>query len=407
MKQSATGFANLDRIARFMDSVDSDVLIASTPENVLYLTSFYSLSHWLIANTESYAVVTRANLERPYLIFPKGDTDLVVESNTHTLPLYPYGDFYVLPPRASMKLSTEDAQLDDTMPIESYDSAASALSAALGDIGFSPSRIAVDGRGFSDAAREVIAQFASRKNSSLSEDGSKVLIDARMVKTEEEILRLSYAAHVTEEAIQAVLSRLVEGSTELEAKRLFQEFLVQRDVEPRLTVLGFGSHGAFPNSQPGTRELAPGDIIRFDVGGVFRHYWSDLSRIAVFGEPTDRTRRYYNALLLGQQAGLDAARPGTTAGTVFETTLQVVRNEGIPEYRRQHVGHGIGLNIYDPPILRRGNETVLEPGMTLCVETPFYEAGFGGLQVEDLVLVTETGSRLVTKSSRELTQIAM
>lgn len=396
---------NWDRIAQLMDAAEADVLIASTPENVLYLTSFYSLSHWLIASTESYAVMARSNLYRPSLVFPKSDVDLVVESNAQTLPLYPYGDFFVIPSKEYQGPPADEATLDGIMGNVSHDSAASALSAALRDLPSSPSKISVDSRGLSGAAREAVVQYARLNNARLAEDGDSILIGARMVKTDEEVRRLSFAAHVTEEAIQFVLDDIVEGRTELEAKRVFQEFLVKHDVEPRVSVLGFGGHSAFPNGLPGTRRLEPGEIIRFDVGGVFRNYWSDLARVAVLGEPTERTKKYYRALLLGEDACLAAARPGNTAGDVFDATMRVVRSEGIPEYRRQHVGHGIGLNIYDPPILRRGDNTILEPGMVLCIETPFYEVGFGGLQVEDLIVVTEAGSRMVTASSRELRHV--
>lgn len=402
----ADRITNLDRLGRLMDVRGIDVLIASSPENVLYLTSFYSLSHWLIANTESYAVVSRADLSEPRLVFPRGDTDLVVESNTYLLPLYPYGDFFVMPPGDVPPLPADESALAYTMRNVSRDSAASALSAALETLPRGPKRISIESRGFGNDARDAVVQYARETKSHIVEDGNSILIDARMVKTNAEVERLAYAANVTEDAIQFVLNSVAEGTTECEARRLFQEYLVRRDVEPRLSVIGFGGHSAFPNGLAGRRRLKPGDIIRFDVGGVFNNYWSDLSRVAVFGEPTDRIAKYYHALLVGQDACLEACRPGATASDVFEATMRTVRNEGIPEYRRQHVGHGIGLNIYDPPILKRGNNSVLESGMTLCIETPFYEVGFGGLQVEDLIVVTETGARLITKTDRELRHIA-
>lgn len=397
--------ANLPRLAELMDAAGLDVLVASTPENVLYLTSMYSLSHWFIAGVECYAVVERDRLDEPKLVYPIGDSDLAVESGVQDLDLFAYGQFFVLPPRADVNLPADEAALSRLAQAEPFGAPAEALAAALGAVGSKPSRIGVDARGLSDGARSAVEAFASRAGASVETSGGDVLLSARMVKTQEEIRRLTYAAHVTEDAMQHVLDNAREGMTETEAKRIFHEFLVKRDVEPRLTVLTFGGHSAFPSGIPGERALKSGDIIRFDVGGVYQNYWSDLSRVAVFGEPTERMTAYYRALLLGEDACLAAAGPGVTASSVFEAAVEVVRNEGIPHYRRQHVGHGIGLNVYDPPILKAGNDTELLPGMVLNVETPYYEVGFGGLQVEDLIVITEDGCEMLTRTSREFRRV--
>ncbi len=99
---------------------------------------------------------------------------------------------------------------------------------------------------------------------------------------------------------------------------------------------------------------------------------------------------------------LEVLRPGVTAREVFEAAVRATREAGIPGYRRHHVGHGVGLDTYDPPLLDATTETVLEPGMVLEIETPYYELGFGGVQVEDTVLVTDAGCRLLTRTPREL-----
>ena len=87
---------------------------------------------------------------------------------------------------------------------------------------------------------------------------------------------------------------------------------------------------------------------------------------------------------------------------LFDVAVRATRAAGIPHYQRHHVGHGIGLEPYDPPTIAPGGDTVLEPGMVFCVETPYYEHGWGGVQVEDAVEITAAGARLLTRSSREL-----
>jgi len=123
--------------------------------------------------------------------------------------------------------------------------------------------------------------------------------------------------------------------------------------------------------------------------------------MAVVGEPGEREQRAYDAVEAGVQAALDAIRLGVEGGAVFEAAVTAVRAAGLPEFRRHHVGHGIGLEPAEAPWLRPGGDT-LEAGMVLRVETPYYEHPWGGVQVEDAVEITAGGVRRLTRSSQDL-----
>jgi Xaa-Pro aminopeptidase len=153
---------------------------------------------------------------------------------------------------------------------------------------------------------------------------------------------------------------------------------------------------------PSGRRLRSGDIIRFDIGCRSESYYSDIARTAIFGEPSERQSRFYRAILEGEEAAIGEVRPGVPANKVFATAVEATRKGGISHYKRHHVGHGIGLDLYDVPILNEATVTSLEAGMVLEVETPYYEVGFGGLQVEDTILVTEDGYRRLTSTTSEL-----
>jgi len=156
------------------------------------------------------------------------------------------------------------------------------------------------------------------------------------------------------------------------------------------------------NASPGERKLRSGDIIRFDIGCRAESYYSDIARTAVFGEANKKQKGYYRAILEGEEVAIAAVRAGVPANKVFATAVEATRAAGIPHYRRHHVGHGIGLDLYDQPILNESTSTPLEAGMVLEVETPYYEVGFGGLQVEDTIVVTEDGHQRLTATSSEL-----
>ncbi len=143
-------------------------------------------------------------------------------------------------------------------------------------------------------------------------------------------------------------------------------------------------------------------MVRFDLGCVYESYRSDIARTAVLGPPGDKLARYYAGALAGEQAAIDAMKPGVPVSRIFDIAVRVTREQGIPHYQRHHVGHGIGLEPYDPPTINAATSTPLAPGMVFCVETPYYEHGWGGVQVEDAVEITAAGARRLTRSSQEL-----
>ena len=146
------------------------------------------------------------------------------------------------------------------------------------------------------------------------------------------------------------------------------------------------------NVQPSDRKLKRGDLIRFDVGGRYKNYRSDMSRGASLGDPAPKIAKYYRAVEKGVLRSYDIIKPGLKVSKLFEEIVDTVRKEGIPHFARSHVGHGIGVDGYDPPNISESSADVLEENMVICVETPYYELGFAGLQVEDMVRVTSDGA---------------
>jgi Xaa-Pro aminopeptidase len=386
---------NRQRAQQYLQQVGVDVLIAATPENVLYTTGFYSLNQWLIGGT-ALGLLPVDGARGPLIIGPVSDMDLVVERPPWAARVIPYGVFYI----EGRGSSSEDQQLADLGVGEQvYTTALEALEATLKAEGWETGRLGIDEEGVPPAFLEALRVALPRAE---FVDASQTLRRIRMVKTPEEHARLAEAVSITERAMVVAMETVREGLTEREMATIFETEIVRAGALPVFTVIGFGPHSAYPNARPGDRALRRGDIIRFDIGCRYAGYFADIARTAVFGVPDDRVAGYYRAILLGQERGLGLVRAGAEVSAIFQAAVEGTQQAGIPHYRRNHVGHGIGLRPYDPPLIAPQNDDLLEVGMVINIETPYYELGMGGLQVEDTVIVTEDGYRRLTRTSSRL-----
>jgi Xaa-Pro dipeptidase len=269
----------------------------------------------------------------------------------------------------------------------------------LGDLGALDARVGLDEAGLFPPAWGTLEE---RLAGTTLVPGYQLFRRARMVKSADEVRRLERAARIAEDGVAAVLAMLKPGVTEREAAHVYEQEILRKGAQPFFTVITMGERAALADVYASDRPLKPGDMIRFDLGCVYQGYRSDIARTAALGSPAAKLARTYAAILAGEQAAIAAMKPGVAVNQIFEVAVRVTREHGMPQYQRHHVGHGIGLEPYDPPTLNAATRTPLEPGMVFCVETPYYEHGWGGVQVEDAVEVTATGVRRLTGSSQEL-----
>jgi Xaa-Pro aminopeptidase len=387
---------NRPRAESVFGAAGVDVAIATTHANVFYLSDFRGFGQRLMPTTQVYAVARLDALGSPTVILPAGELDMAAQFPPPNASLSPYGRFFV-------ENSPVDGAHVDEMTRYRTLAATSPQPTALGAVtavldADTSARIALDERGISAAARDALkTRYGDRLV-----DGAALFDQVRMVKTPDEIRRLTNATIVIEKAYEAALASAHEGMTEAEMTLVMDSETLRLGCDPVFSVVAFGERSALPNAVPGRRRLRSGDIIRFDIGCRSEGYYSDIARTAIFGVPSKKQNEYYSAILQGEEAAINDVRAGVPANQVFATAVEATRKGGIPHYRRHHVGHGIGLDLYDAPILNEATATPLEAGMVLEVETPYYEVGFGGLQVEDTILVTESGYRRLTSTTSEL-----
>lgn len=384
---------NAERASALMKEASLDLLIAGSPENVYYVSGLRSLGQWLVG---SVVLSTLTSQGASAVVAPVSDMDLVVEGSPWADQIIPYGTFYI----EGEAGSDEDRRLLVLgVGQQTHGTPLEALLAVLAEGNWATGRTGVDEQGIApallDGLRAALPQTELVRASDLFRE-------IRKVKTVEERRRLGRAVEVTERAFLAALEEAREGVTERELAVVYEGALARDRANPVFTVIGFGPHGAYPNAIPGDRRLRRGDVIRFDIGCQYQGYFADIARTAVFGTPRDEVAPTYKAILEGQERGLEAVRAGARASEIFDAAVRGTQRGGLPGYRRNHVGHGIGLKVYDLPLLGPRDEERLEEGMVINVETPYYVLGMAGLQVEDTVVVTADGYVPLTRTSREL-----
>jgi Xaa-Pro dipeptidase len=262
------------------------------------------------------------------------------------------------------------------------------------------SRLGVEKEHISLLAAETLR---SRAGVSEMTDLSPEIRRLRRIKSPSELERLARAAAITDVVTEEVAALLRAGQSELEVGVIIGAAI--GDAGGTLsfeTLVQSGPNSALPHHQPGSRKLAPGDLVLLDFGAAFDGYHADTTRMAVVGSPTERQLQIHQLVLDAHDAALAAVRAGTTTGAVDAAARKVITAAGLGESFFHRVGHGLGLEAHEDPSLDPGSATVLEEGMVFTIEPGVYIPGWGGVRIEDDVVVEKDGCRLLTSADRSL-----
>jgi len=224
----------------------------------------------------------------------------------------------------------------------------------------------------------------------------------REKKDDDEIAVIREAAKLADAAYAHILHFVRPGVTELDLAAELESFMRKNGATgPSFdTIVASGERSAMPHGVASDRKLQSGEFVTFDFGVLYRGYCSDLTRTIVVGEATDRHREIYGIVLEAQEHALANIRPGMTGREADALTRDVITRYGYGEFFGHGTGHGIGLEIHEAPRLSQRSDTVLEPGMVVTVEPGIYIPGFGGVRIEDDVVVTESGIHVLTSSPK-------
>lgn len=392
---------NQARTTALLAEAALDGLVVTTPENLLYTTGILNVNALVLPRmVQAYAVLSKDRLSAPSVVMGVGDADQYLSAFPDVGPLACFGTFFREAP-SSDGLDDRERRLQQlTAETTRHATAGAALAATVRAAGLANANLGLDEEGIQPAVRDEVATLLPQVR---FQHASALLRRIRMVKTPEEIARLERAQAACENGIKAVAAMARPGATERDLVAAYQGGVTASGGRVTFALIKIGRNAALGQLPPGDRRLEKGAHVWFDVGAQVDGYHADLARIMVLGEPSQKLRTYYAAALRGEEQAFAVTRPGMTAQQLFQATVETVRQAGIPHYRRHHVGHGIGAEVYDPPVLNAATATPIEAGMVVNIETPYYELGWGAVHVEDPYLVGRDGrNRWLTTMARDL-----
>jgi Xaa-Pro aminopeptidase len=260
-------------------------------------------------------------------------------------------------------------------------------------------RIGVEAKRISHALYEQLSQLGKLV------DVSDAVETPRYVKTADEIERIRASVELNSQALERSLKKFRVGMRErdLAAEIEYQMRKLGASGPAFDTIVASGAHSALPHAQPRNERIEAGGYLLIDMGACLNGYMSDMTRTYGVGDMPPRAREIYEAVLESQLAGLDAVKAGRRAGAVHAAVVKVLARHGLSKQFVHSTGHGLGLEIHEAPRLGKACAAKLEAGMVVTIEPGVYLEGYGGVRIEDTVLVTETGAERLTQTSKAWT----
>jgi len=227
----------------------------------------------------------------------------------------------------------------------------------------------------------------------------------RMRKDQDEFVNLKENALIDDRAMLAGFAAIKEGVSEIEIGEAINKHFISEGAKPQFCIVGSGPNGAFPHHHTGNRKVKKGDAILIDIGGRKGTFPSDMTRMSVLGHPPEGYLEIHAIVERAVKAALSAARPGVMAKDVDTAARSVITEAGYGEFFVHRTGHGLGIDIHEPPYITATSEVVLDEGMVFSIEPGIYLQGRFGVRLEEIVILRTDGPEILSELTRELNLI--
>jgi len=223
-----------------------------------------------------------------------------------------------------------------------------------------------------------------------------------MRKEDAEYQILKRNALAADTAMQAAWAGMAAGMTEREVAQIARDSFAAQGAKPLFSIVGAGGNGAFPHHHTGETVLKAGDAVVMDIGGGMDGYSSDITRMVVMGKAPDGLMEVHAIVNAAVEAALAAAKPGVKAHVVDDAARGVITEAGYGDYFVHRTGHGMGVEVHEPPYITATSQTVLDEGMVFSIEPGIYLPGRFGLRLEDIVILRADGPEVLSELPRDV-----
>jgi len=382
----------VDRYEKFQDLIkDSqlDAVIVTAKENVLYFSGLQTVG-WDTKTRPLALIMARG--EAPVFVLPES-LENVAEETTWVENLHLWGGRRI-----------KDAAKN---PVEG-------IVSVVKELGLDSARIGMEFGEEMYLAMHMTEFFDLQKQlpSATLTDAAPLIWEMRMIKTAREVECLRKACAATCKAFERAFETMHEGMTERQlAGVMFQEMARQTGYRPGFVVVRSGPlKYKMINVPPFDKPMEKGDMVLIDAGATYNDYWCDMMRMANIGGPTEEQLAFFDVEREAQEAAIQTIRAGIPIKEVVEAANEVFRRRGFADRvgTMERIGHGVGLDLHEPPNIAASNPQTLRSGMVITVEPIFYDkphARIGNFGIENMLLVTDTGFEDLTPLSRDLVVI--
>ena len=231
---------------------------------------------------------------------------------------------------------------------------------------------------------------------------SGLLENMRLIKDSEESSLLSKAIEISDQALDTVKELITPGMTERQVAWELEKKMrdLGADGPSFPTIVGAGGNGALPHHRPDDTVIQSGDPVVIDMGAIYKGYCSDLTRTIFIGEPDDFFKKIYSIVLDAQTTAEASISKGLTAGDADKIARDVISNSGYGENFGHSLGHGVGLEVHESPVLGPKSEDILQEGMFFTVEPGIYISGWGGVRIEDIVTLEHGSTKILSQANK-------
>ena len=233
---------------------------------------------------------------------------------------------------------------------------------------------------------------------------TKFIHEIRAVKSKKELANIVKAQRISEKVLREALARLRTGVTEIEIANFIKKTYLSYgvDVLSFPPIVAFGKNSANIHHEPGRAKLKKGDIIMFDFGCTVNHYCSDMTRTYFWGEPSAKQKGIYGDVLRAMDLAMSKIGRGEKRARIIDKVARDFLNKKFKNNFKHGLGHGVGTVIHEWPNLKPNSQDILPVGCVMTIEPGLYFRGFGGVRIEDMILITKNGCKNLTKVAKDL-----